>query len=104
VAANLTGREGYPVPYYERLGFNQRAGIPGFTRVQVVDEDQFRLDDIHVIDARLEKEFSFSDFGPVPQTSWLRPRILPPKCCRRGSFASARASRSARAQRPVAFL
>jgi Carboxypeptidase regulatory-like domain len=63
VAANLTGREGYPVPYFERLAFNQRAGIPGFTRVQVVDEDQIRLDDVHVIDARIEKEFTFSDIG-----------------------------------------
>jgi Carboxypeptidase regulatory-like domain len=63
VAANLTGRQGYPVPYFERLNPGVRAGIPGFTRVQVVDEDQFRLDDIHVIDARVEKEFSFSDFG-----------------------------------------
>jgi hypothetical protein len=64
VALNASGREGYPIPYFERLGFNQRAGIPtGFTRVQVVDNEQFRLDDVHIFDARAEKEFLFNDFG-----------------------------------------
>jgi hypothetical protein len=63
-ALNLTGRQGYPIPYYERLSNAQRAGIPGFTRVQVVTaSDEFRLDDIRIFDARLEKEFTFSDFG-----------------------------------------
>jgi hypothetical protein len=62
-ALNLTGRQGYPVPYFERLNPGVR-GIPSFTRVQVVNEpDQFRVDDIHIVDARLEKEFTFSDFG-----------------------------------------
>lgn len=27
------------------------------------EPDEFRNDDIHVIDARIEKEFTFSDFG-----------------------------------------
>ncbi|HEX7182010.1 MAG TPA: TonB-dependent receptor [Thermoanaerobaculia bacterium] len=62
-ALNLTGHQGYPLPYFERLGFNQRSGIPGFTRVQVVENEQIRLDDIHILDARLEKEFTFSDVG-----------------------------------------
>ena len=32
--------------------------------MQVTSEpDEFRLDDIHMVDARVEKEFSFSDFG-----------------------------------------
>jgi hypothetical protein len=62
-ALNLTGREGYPLPYFERLNPGVR-GIPGFTRVQVVeDPTQFRLEDIHIVDARLEKDFTFSDFG-----------------------------------------
>jgi hypothetical protein len=62
-ALNLTGRQGYPIPYFERLNPGVRS-IPGFTRVQVVDEgSKFRLDDIHLVDARLEKEFTFSDFG-----------------------------------------
>jgi len=63
-ALNITGRQGYPLPYYERLGFGFRTGIPGFTRVTVVDDpDSFRLDDIRIVDARLEKEFNFGDFG-----------------------------------------
>jgi hypothetical protein len=63
VAANLTGREGYPLPYFERFDPGVRAGIPGFTRIQVVDNDDYRLDDIHLLDLRVEKEFTFSDFG-----------------------------------------
>jgi hypothetical protein len=63
-ALNLTGRQGYPIPYYVRLGNAFRQGIPGFTRVQVVDApDSFRLDNIRILDGRLEKEFTFSDFG-----------------------------------------
>jgi hypothetical protein len=60
VAANLTGREGYPIPYFRRFA---RSNIPGSANVQMVESDEFRNDDIHVIDARIEKEFTFSDFG-----------------------------------------
>ncbi len=32
--------------------------------MQVTDSpDTYRLDDIHMVDARVEKEFTFSDFG-----------------------------------------
>jgi len=62
-ALSITGRQGYPLPYFERIGFGAR-GFPSFTRVQVVeDPETFRLDDIHLVDARLEKELTFSDFG-----------------------------------------
>ncbi|MEA2561826.1 MAG: hypothetical protein QOH06_3330 [Acidobacteriota bacterium] len=61
LAGNLTGREGYPVPYFRRLN---RTGIPTAANVQVTeDPDEFRTDDINVFDARVEKEFTFSDFG-----------------------------------------
>jgi hypothetical protein len=60
VAGNLTGREGYPVPYYRRVARN---GIPGTANVQIVGSDEFRNDDINVLDGRLEKELTFSDFG-----------------------------------------
>ena len=62
-AVNLTGRQGYPVPYFFRV--TQRSNM-GFTRsfLQATsDPDEFRLDDIHTIDVRLEKEFNFSDVG-----------------------------------------
>ena len=60
IAANLTGREGYPVPYFQNIARN---GIPGRAAVQIADSDEFRNDDINVVDARVEKEFTFSDFG-----------------------------------------
>jgi Carboxypeptidase regulatory-like domain len=62
-ALSITGREGYPLPYFERIGFGAR-GFPSYTRVSVTeDPEEFRLDDVHMVDARLEKEFTFSDFG-----------------------------------------
>jgi hypothetical protein len=62
VALNLTGRQGYPAPYYvaKRLPGNEGGTI----FLQATDApDSFRLDNINVIDARIEKEFTFSDFG-----------------------------------------
>jgi hypothetical protein len=62
-AVNVYGRQGYPVPYFHRFtlgGNEQSAGIV----VQATDRpDTYRLDDIHMLDARLEKEFTFSNFG-----------------------------------------
>ena len=57
VAANLYGREGYPLPY-----FNTVTGSDGRTRdIQVTGaQDSFRVDDIFTADARLEKEFAAS--------------------------------------------
>ena len=61
-AINVQGRQGYPIPYFQRVIVadpNQRA-----IAVQVTDRpDSYRLDDIHILDARVEKEFTFSDFG-----------------------------------------
>jgi hypothetical protein len=57
VAANLYGREGYPLPY-----FNTVTGSDGRTRdIQVTGaQDSFRVDDIFTLDGRLEKEFAAS--------------------------------------------
>src|SRR6185436_10673332 len=64
VAANLTGREGYPIPYWRRRGGGLARDNFTLQSVSVVDDpDEFRFDDIHMVDARVEKEFSFSDFG-----------------------------------------
>jgi hypothetical protein len=69
-ALNLTGRQGYPQPYF---WLTPQTGAPGGvfarenyaqTSVQATSsQDEFRLDDIHMVDARLEKEFTFSDVG-----------------------------------------
>ncbi len=63
VAAAVSGREGYPLPYYERLGFRQRQGIPGFTDLQVVGNDDFRLADVHLLDAGIDKEIAARGLG-----------------------------------------
>lgn len=67
VSANLTGREGYPLAYYE-------TGIPvislgrrGSTTVNLSpDYDKYRLDDVQTIDFRVEKEIGLQ--GPVNMT------------------------------------
>ena len=64
VAANLTGRQGYPLPYFRRRGGDLARDNAATYNVQVTNSpDEFRLDDIHMVDARVEKEFTFSDFG-----------------------------------------
>jgi hypothetical protein len=56
IAANLFGREGYPLPYYvtqpgTQDGINRNISI-------VQDTDDFRTDDVFTIDFRVEKEFA----------------------------------------------
>ena len=64
VALNLNGREGYPVPYYRRVSAARPTSSSPSTYVQVTNRpDSFRLDNIRIVDARVEKEFNFSDFG-----------------------------------------
>jgi hypothetical protein len=63
VALNVQGRQGYPVPYYVRVQLpgNENSAL---AYVQATDRpDSFRLDNINIVDARVEKEFNFSDFG-----------------------------------------
>jgi hypothetical protein len=63
VAANVSGREGYPRPMWRRFGLNpNQQGIAQDVRV-TREADEFRLDDVHILDARVEKEFLFNDFG-----------------------------------------
>ena len=59
VAANLSGRQGYPTPYFATFT------VPGGTSQVLLSEtgDDFRLDDVRTIDLRVEKEFSFRDLG-----------------------------------------
>ncbi len=65
VAANLTGRQGYPLRYVSRVNRDTISDNAGSGIDIPVDSDPnaFRYPDIHVVDLRLEKEFTFSDFG-----------------------------------------
>jgi hypothetical protein len=65
LAANLTGREGYPVRYGQRIFRDTLADTPGLGIVVPVtaDADRFRYPDVHTVDLRVEKDFRFSDLG-----------------------------------------
>ena len=65
VAANLTGREGYPERYVDRIN---RATIAdnGGSGIDVPinsDPNAFRFPNLNVVDFRVEKEFTFDQFG-----------------------------------------
>jgi hypothetical protein len=62
LAANINGRQGYPVPYVSRRSLNDGFGAPRSVLV-APEVDTFRHDDILIINARVEKEFTFSDWG-----------------------------------------
>jgi len=59
VAANLYGREGFPLPYYINVPSGTQDGIERDVSI-VADTDNFRADDILTTDIRLEKEFAAS--------------------------------------------
>ncbi|MEP7012615.1 MAG: TonB-dependent receptor [Acidobacteriota bacterium] len=70
VAANLTGHQGYPTVYFERVGGsgpqparNIPDGALGINIPVTSRPDAFRYDDIRILDLRVEKEFSLKDFG-----------------------------------------
>jgi hypothetical protein len=54
ISANLYGREGYPIPYFQGV-----SGLDGIRRsIMVVDDvTDFRYEDVWTADLRLEKEF-----------------------------------------------
>ncbi|MFN7942538.1 MAG: TonB-dependent receptor [Thermoanaerobaculia bacterium] len=63
VSAALNGHQGYALPYYiaaRRGGYLNTSKI---NTLAVSRPDEFRLDDVHVLDLRLEKEFHFDRFG-----------------------------------------
>jgi hypothetical protein len=65
LAANLTGRQGYPVRYVARVNRATIAdnGGSGIDIPVDASPDTFRYPDIHVVDLRAEKELHFSDVG-----------------------------------------
>ncbi|HEX4621736.1 MAG TPA: hypothetical protein VH208_09235, partial [Myxococcaceae bacterium] len=66
VAGNLTGRQGYPDPYWISIS-PTHTSVPstatGGEQVQIGAADSNRLDNIIDFDARIEKEFTFQNFG-----------------------------------------
>ena len=60
VAANVNGREGYPVPYVSRR--NHGDGL-GTRSILAAGNDDFRNDDVIIVNGRVEKEFTFGDWG-----------------------------------------
>jgi hypothetical protein len=63
VAGNLTGRQGYPnPPWFQLAPFRVPASL-GADKIQIGSSDANRVDNIVDFDARIEKEFTFQDFG-----------------------------------------
>lgn len=58
-ALAVNGREGYPTAWYRQV-VRERAGL---ARVPVAEIGSSRGDDVITVDARLEKEVTFGDFG-----------------------------------------
>lgn len=59
VAANINGREGYPVPFFHTTTRSNGAAV----QVQVGEVDSFRVDDIYTVDARLDKDLQIGDLA-----------------------------------------
>ena len=70
VSADVNAREGFSIPYRVSVSGTPNANRPVLTgdrlnRVVLVtgENDEFRNDDVFTANVRIEKEFSFSDFG-----------------------------------------
>jgi hypothetical protein len=66
VAGNFTARQGYPLPLFINQPINDNGNYPGAPRDQVLavsSTDSTRLPAVYDFDARIEKEFSFQDWG-----------------------------------------
>ncbi|HVR99115.1 MAG TPA: carboxypeptidase regulatory-like domain-containing protein, partial [Thermoanaerobaculia bacterium] len=62
-ALNAYGRQGYPVPYFQRVGLGGNEQLATLNVQATQKPDSYRLDDVHMLDARLEKELTFRSFG-----------------------------------------
>ncbi|HEX3555216.1 MAG TPA: carboxypeptidase regulatory-like domain-containing protein [Thermoanaerobaculia bacterium] len=65
LAANLTGRQGYPLRYVQRIVRSTIVDAAG-TGIDIpinADPNAFRYPDIHVVDFRVEKELTFNQVG-----------------------------------------
>lgn len=60
VSANLMAREGFPEPFFRTITASDGRSID----VQLVrDVDQFRSDDVYLVDLGIDREFRFRDLG-----------------------------------------
>jgi hypothetical protein len=61
IAANIYGREGYPIPYFVNVNPGDGVGRSiSANEVALGEIDAFRTDDLFVVDFRIEKEFAAS--------------------------------------------
>jgi outer membrane receptor protein involved in Fe transport len=63
VAGSLNGREGYPIRYTQRVFRSTlNTGRPTYIPV-TADTCRFKYPDVHLLDLRLEKDFTLRDLG-----------------------------------------
>lgn len=63
VSASLNGREGYPIRYSQRV-FRPTVGSIFPTYIPITsDTGRFKYPDVHVLDLRVDKDFTFRDLG-----------------------------------------
>jgi len=63
VAASVNGREGYPIRYVQRtFRTSLNTGRPTYIPV-TSDTGRFKYPDVHVLDLRVEKDFTLRDLG-----------------------------------------
>jgi hypothetical protein len=61
VSAAINGREGYALPFFRRPS-SAAENLVGSLSLQATDNaDDYQYDDIHIVDLRVEKEFSLKD-------------------------------------------
>lgn len=53
ISANLNGREGYALPYYNDVEITDDDGQTSTPGYQINNADSYRLDDLHILDLRL---------------------------------------------------
>jgi len=63
VAGSVNGREGYPIRYVQRV-FRQTVNSGRATYIPVTsDTGRFKYPDVHVLDLRIDKDFTVRDLG-----------------------------------------
>ncbi|HEX4954909.1 MAG TPA: TonB-dependent receptor [Thermoanaerobaculia bacterium] len=61
LAANVSGREGYPLPY--NLEVDLGDGLGGRNVLVVDDVERYRAEDVYVVNARVEKELQLGEWA-----------------------------------------